>query len=102
MDEHNDTYQVMISIDPPTMMRSRMSAVEIIMEGRVTFNGHTATVTEFLSACMPYLDEIAASLDGIRTMRMVDGHEFAKVELEYTGKDGAATGAPKGAGDGEP
>lgn len=88
MDEkRDDGYEVMISVEPPADMRSGMSAVEIVMNGTLIFNGRTATVTEFLSAALPYLDQIAGTLDNIRAMRMIEGREFTRLELER--KDGA-------------
>ena len=82
MSEQSDGYEVMITVEAPAVIKSGVGVVELILDGRVIFNGHTATVNEFLQACMPYLDEIAGTLDGIRSMRMIEGHEFARLEYE--------------------
>lgn len=77
-----DDREVFISVQGPEVPPQSHNAAEFILAGRVSFQGRTVTVNEFLQACMPYLPEISNAIDGIRAMRMIEGREFATLEID--------------------
>lgn len=74
--------EVTLSIIPPTIEEMRtMQGNEYLMLWRIQFNDSTYSMRDFLSACLPYLDQIGETADNVRAMRQIEGHDFAEVTL---------------------